>query len=92
MPRMPKITLPDGSVKEFEAAARGSDIAAGIGEGLARAAVAVGVAGVFIETHEDPDEAPSDGPNMIPLADMEGLVQDLMRFDELAKSTRGQMS
>ena len=53
---------------------------------LARAAVAVGVAGVFIETHDDPDTAPSDGPNMIPLADMEALVQDLMRFDALAKS------
>ena len=41
---------------------------------LARAAVAVGVAGVFIETHQDPDKAPSDGPNMLPLADMEGLL------------------
>jgi len=55
---------------------------------LARAAVAIGVAGLFIETHEDPDNAPSDGPNMIPLADMEGLVRDLMRFDELAKSAQ----
>ena len=42
---------------------------------LARAAVAVGVAGVFIETHQDPDQAPSDGPNMVPLKDMEGLLR-----------------
>jgi 2-dehydro-3-deoxyphosphooctonate aldolase (KDO 8-P synthase) len=52
---------------------------------LARAAVAVGVAGVFIETHEDPDRAPSDGPNMVPLAEFEGLLRDLMAFDTLAK-------
>jgi 2-dehydro-3-deoxyphosphooctonate aldolase (KDO 8-P synthase) len=54
---------------------------------LARAAVAVGVAAVFIETHEDPDRAPSDGPNMVPLARMDELLRDLMRFDELAKAT-----
>jgi 2-dehydro-3-deoxyphosphooctonate aldolase (KDO 8-P synthase) len=53
---------------------------------LARAAVAVGVAGVFIETHQDPDKAPSDGPNMVPLKEMEGLVRRLMEFDRLAKS------
>jgi 2-dehydro-3-deoxyphosphooctonate aldolase (KDO 8-P synthase) len=53
---------------------------------LARAAVAVGVAGVFIETHQDPDNAPSDGPNMIALKDMEPLLQRLMKFDALAKS------
>jgi 2-dehydro-3-deoxyphosphooctonate aldolase (KDO 8-P synthase) len=53
---------------------------------LARAAVAVGVAGVFIETHQDPDRAPSDGPNMIALKDMEPLVKRLMQFDALAKS------
>jgi 2-dehydro-3-deoxyphosphooctonate aldolase (KDO 8-P synthase) len=53
---------------------------------LARAAVAVGVAGVFIETHPDPDRAPSDGPNMVPLRDFEGLVRRLMAFDALAKS------
>jgi 2-dehydro-3-deoxyphosphooctonate aldolase (KDO 8-P synthase) len=53
---------------------------------LARAAVAVGVAGVFIETHGDPDRAPSDGPNMVPLRDMEELLRTLMRFDEIAKS------
>ncbi|MCO5129662.1 MAG: 3-deoxy-8-phosphooctulonate synthase [Xanthobacteraceae bacterium] len=53
---------------------------------LARAAVAVGVAGVFIETHPDPDRAPSDGPNMVPLAAFEGLVRRLMAFDRLAKS------
>ncbi|HLK83709.1 MAG TPA: 3-deoxy-8-phosphooctulonate synthase [Xanthobacteraceae bacterium] len=52
---------------------------------LARAAVAVGVAGVFIETHEDPDRAPSDGPNMVPLKEMEGLVRRLIAFDRLAK-------
>ncbi len=52
---------------------------------LARAAVAVGVAGVFIETHPDPDHAPSDGPNMVPLAQFEGLLRTLMAFDQLAK-------
>jgi 2-dehydro-3-deoxyphosphooctonate aldolase (KDO 8-P synthase) len=52
---------------------------------LARAAVAVGVAGVFIETHPDPDRAPSDGPNMVPLKAFEGLVRTLMAFDALAK-------
>ena len=52
---------------------------------LARAAVAVGVAGVFIETHPDPDQAPSDGPNMMPLRSMEALLRDLMEFDRLAK-------
>src|SRR5499433_1202552 len=53
---------------------------------LARAAVAVGVAGVFIETHQDPDQAPSDGPNMVPLKQMQGLLQRLVEFDRLAKS------
>jgi 2-dehydro-3-deoxyphosphooctonate aldolase (KDO 8-P synthase) len=53
---------------------------------LARAAVAVGAAGVFIETHQDPDRAPSDGPNMVPLKDMEALLRRLMEFDRLAKS------
>ncbi len=52
---------------------------------LARAAVAVGVAGVFIETHQDPDRAPSDGPNMLPLKDMEALLRQLVEFDRLAK-------
>jgi 2-dehydro-3-deoxyphosphooctonate aldolase (KDO 8-P synthase) len=52
---------------------------------LARAAVAVGVAGVFIETHQDPDRAPSDGPNMMPLRDMPALLKTLMDFDRLAK-------
>ncbi len=52
---------------------------------LARAAVAVGVAGVFIETHPDPDRAPSDGPNMLPLRSMEALLMELMEFDRLAK-------
>jgi 2-dehydro-3-deoxyphosphooctonate aldolase (KDO 8-P synthase) len=53
---------------------------------LARAAVAIGVAAVFIETHEDPDRAPSDGPNMIRLEEMAGLMETLMAFDEIAKS------
>jgi 2-dehydro-3-deoxyphosphooctonate aldolase (KDO 8-P synthase) len=53
---------------------------------LARAAVAVGVAGVFIETHPDPDHAPSDGPNMVPLRDFEALIRNLMAFDALAKA------
>ena len=53
---------------------------------LARAAVAVGVAGVFIETHQDPDRAPSDGPNMLPLKDMEPLLRRLIDFDRLAKA------
>src|SRR5262245_472721 len=53
---------------------------------LARAAVAVGVAGVFIETHQDPDRAPSDGPNMVPLREMETLLRTLMAFDKLAKA------
>jgi 2-dehydro-3-deoxyphosphooctonate aldolase (KDO 8-P synthase) len=52
---------------------------------LARAAVAVGVAGVFIETHQDPDRAPSDGPNMVPLNELEELLRRLMAFDRLAK-------
>jgi 2-dehydro-3-deoxyphosphooctonate aldolase (KDO 8-P synthase) len=53
---------------------------------LARAALAVGVAAVFIETHPDPDHAPSDGPNMIPLREMPALVRRLKAFDDLAKS------
>ncbi|WP_395540141.1 3-deoxy-8-phosphooctulonate synthase [Neotabrizicola sp. sgz301269] len=53
---------------------------------MARAAVSLGVAGVFIETHEDPDRAPSDGPNMVPLAQMPALVASLMAFDRLAKA------
>jgi 2-dehydro-3-deoxyphosphooctonate aldolase (KDO 8-P synthase) len=52
---------------------------------LARAAVAVGVAGVFIETHQNPDKAPSDGPNMIPLKSLAPLLERLMEFDALAK-------
>jgi 2-dehydro-3-deoxyphosphooctonate aldolase (KDO 8-P synthase) len=55
---------------------------------LARAAVAVGVAGVFIETHENPDRAPSDGPNMLPLADFAPLMAELMAIDALIKSQR----
>jgi len=55
-------------------------------ETLARAAVAVGVAGVFIETHQDPDNAPSDGPNMVPLKDLPALLERLMAFDRVAKA------
>src|SRR3954465_7510945 len=54
---------------------------------LARAAVAVGVAGVFIETHPDPDSAPSDGPNMVPLSEFKALLRTLMAFDALAKES-----
>jgi 2-dehydro-3-deoxyphosphooctonate aldolase (KDO 8-P synthase) len=53
---------------------------------LARAAVAVGVAGVFIETHQDPDNAPSDGPNMVPLDRLEALLIRLIAFDKIAKA------
>lgn len=53
---------------------------------MARAAVSLGIAAVFIETHEEPDRAPSDGPNMIPLDQMPALVQTLMAFDRLAKT------
>jgi 2-dehydro-3-deoxyphosphooctonate aldolase (KDO 8-P synthase) len=53
---------------------------------LARAAVAVGVAAVFIETHQDPDKAPSDGPNMVPLRELEAMLRRLVSFDRLAKS------
>ena len=52
---------------------------------LARAAVAVGVAGVFIETHQNPDKSPSDGPNMNPLADLEGVLETLLSIDRLVK-------
>jgi 2-dehydro-3-deoxyphosphooctonate aldolase (KDO 8-P synthase) len=55
---------------------------------LARAAVSIGVAMVFMETHPDPDHAPSDGPNMVPLSQFEGLVAELLEFDALAKRKR----
>ena len=55
---------------------------------LARAAVAVGVAGVFIETHQDPDHAPSDGPNMVPIDQLPALLQDLIALDAIAKRRR----
>jgi len=58
---------------------------------LARAAVAVGVAALFMECHQDPDNAPSDGPNMVPLKDMEGLLSELMAFDRVSKA-RGHKS
>ena len=54
---------------------------------LARAAVAVGVAGVFIETHQDPDNAPSDGPNMVPIDQLPALLETLMALDAIAKGT-----
>ncbi len=56
---------------------------------LARAAVAVGVAAVFLETHEDPDNAPSDGPNMVPLREFEALVADLLEYDAITKRRHG---
>ena len=54
-------------------------------EYLSRAAVAVGVAGVFIETHQDPDNAPSDGPNMLPINKLEQLLNQLCEIDKLIK-------
>jgi len=56
---------------------------------LARAAVAVGVAGVFIETHEDPDRAPSDGPNMIPVHELEAILVRLLALDKVTKVSHG---
>jgi 2-dehydro-3-deoxyphosphooctonate aldolase (KDO 8-P synthase) len=53
---------------------------------LARAAISIGIAGLFIESHEAPDRAPSDGPNMVPLHQMEALLSDLKAFDQLAKA------
>jgi 2-dehydro-3-deoxyphosphooctonate aldolase (KDO 8-P synthase) len=53
---------------------------------LARAAIAVGVAAVFAETHQDPDNAPSDGPNMIPLAKLEAMLDVMLAFDKVAKA------
>jgi 2-dehydro-3-deoxyphosphooctonate aldolase (KDO 8-P synthase) len=55
---------------------------------LARAAVAVGVAGLFIETHQDPDKAPSDGPNMVPLNQFEAMMSELMAIDRVAKARK----
>lgn len=59
---------------------------------LARAAVAAGVGGLFMETHEDPDNAPSDGPCMVPLAQMETLLSQLKAFDEVAKANKNPLS
>jgi 2-dehydro-3-deoxyphosphooctonate aldolase (KDO 8-P synthase) len=56
---------------------------------LARAAVAVGVAGLFIETHQDPDRAPSDGPNMVALKDFGGLIAELQAIDAVVKKKKG---
>ena len=55
---------------------------------LARGAVSIGVAAVFMETHPDPDNAPSDGPNMVPLAEFEDLLKDLMAYDALTKAKK----
>ena len=57
-------------------------------EYLARAAIAVGVAAIFMETHPDPDSAPSDGPNMVPLSKMEGLLKQLLEIDKLIKNVK----
>ena len=54
-------------------------------EYLSRAAVAVGVAAIFLETHQDPDNAPSDGPNMIPLNKLDGLINQIVEIDNLVK-------
>ena len=59
---------------------------------LARAAVAVGVAGIFIETHQDPDNAPSDGPNMLPIDRMPALIDELMALDAIAKKARSSLN
>ena len=53
---------------------------------LARAAIAVGIGAVFIETHEDPDNAPSDGPNMVPLSELKDLLKKLIQIDKFVKS------
>tara|TARA_B100000700_G_C14363950_1_gene542774 strand:- start:165 stop:557 length:393 start_codon:yes stop_codon:yes gene_type:complete len=55
-------------------------------EYLSRAAIAVGVAAIFMETHPDPDSAPSDGPNMVPLSKMSGLLKQLFEIDNLIKN------
>jgi len=55
-------------------------------EYLSRAAVAVGVAGIFMEVHQDPDNAPSDGPNMIPLSNLEKLLKQLIEIDKIIKN------
>jgi len=55
-------------------------------EYLSRAAIAVGVAGIFIETHQDPDNAPSDGPNMLALSNLEKLLEQLIKIDKIVKN------
>jgi len=57
-------------------------------EHLSRAAVAVGVAAIFMETHPDPDNAPSDGPNMVPLSQMPSLLKKLVQIDKLIKDVK----
>ena len=57
-------------------------------EYLSRAATAVGIAAIFLETHQDPDNAPSDGPNMVPLSKMHGLLKQLIEIDKLVKNAK----
>ena len=57
-------------------------------EHLSRAAAAVGVAGIFLETHQDPDNAPSDGPNMIPLSELENIIHEIVQIDDLIKNKK----
>ena len=79
--------LPGAGRREPIAALPGVDrLSPDLAAELAVEAAAVGVAGVFIETHEDPDNAPSDGPNMVPLDRLEGLLRTLMAIDKVAKS------
>jgi 2-dehydro-3-deoxyphosphooctonate aldolase (KDO 8-P synthase) len=59
---------------------------------LARAAAAIGVAAIFIETHQDPDHAPCEGPTMVPLRDLPAILEDLIAFDRLAKARPAQLT
>ena len=71
---MVSVRLPDGSQRQFDAPVTVSQVAASIGAGLAKAALAAGADGLFIETHPDPANAISDGPNMVPLKEMSELL------------------
>ena len=55
---------------------------------LSRAATAIGIASVFLETHQDPDNAPSDGPNMIPLSELENIIHEIVQIDDLIKNKK----
>ena len=68
------LTFPDGNSRSFAAGVTPAEVAASIGAGLAKAALAAGADGLFIETHPDPANAISDGPNMVPLAELPALV------------------